>query len=120
MAFGSTLTLPHADGNVVLQKISQSGYSSEYLFKNSTHEYRARIRHSKTKATASSPVKDRHNVEIVETIFASGEVAEYTRKVYIVIEVLPNETDVKLVDAFADWLIATADAAITSLLGWES
>jgi len=33
---------------------------------------------------------------------------------------LPSETDVKLVDALADWLIATANANVTSLLGKES
>lgn len=118
--FGNTLVLPHADGNRTLVKINQDGYSSEYLLKEATKETSAKIRHSKTKATADTPAKDRHNVEIVETIYADADVAEYTRKVYIVIEHLPSDTDVKLADALCDWLIATSDAALTSLNGWES
>lgn len=118
--FGDTIVLPHADGNITCTKINQDNYSSEYLAKGSLSEYSVRIRHSKTKPTATRPAYDRHNVEIVETIYATSEVAEYTRKVYIVIEVLPRDADIKNVDALADWLIATAGAAITKLLGWQS
>jgi hypothetical protein len=57
---------------------------------------------------------------VVQTVYAVGEVAEFTRKVYIVVEQLPSDNDVKLADALADWLIATADANLTSLNNWES
>jgi hypothetical protein len=90
------------------------------MFKNSTSEYRARIRHSKTSASATRPVYDRHNFEIVQTIFAAGDVPEYQRKFYFVWEVLPSETSKDLADAVADLMIVTSDAFLTSLLGWES
>lgn len=115
MAFSNTLTIPHADGNIVLTKINQDGYSSEYRFRNSVHEVKAIIRHTETKAG-----KDRHNVEFSQTIFATESVAEISRKVYIVLEQSKSDVDVKLTDALADWLIASSDAAIASLLGWES
>lgn len=118
MAFSATLTLPHADGNVVCTKINQDGYSSEYLYRGSLHEYRVKIRH--TERTVDGVKYDRHNVEIVQTIFATSTDAEYIRKVYMVFELKPGDGDVKNVDALADWLIATANANVTSLIGWES
>lgn len=118
--FGNTFVLPHADGNVTAVKINQDGYTSEYLAKSATAEYSIRIRHSKTKATASRPSQDRHNVEVVQTVYATAEVAEFQRKFYVVWEVKPSDSDVKLADACADWLIASAGANLTSLLNWES
>lgn len=117
---GNTLVLPHADGDVTMVKINQDSYSSEYLFRDSTSQYRARIRHTKTSAKGDRPAYDRHNFEVVQTVFASGEVAEYERKFYFVIEHLPSDTSVKVADAVADLCIATANAFLVSLLGWES
>lgn len=112
--------LPHADGNISCVKINNDAYSSEYSYRSATQQVRIKARHSQTKGTADSPAKDRHNVEVVQTIFAAGEAAEYSRKAYIVIEQLPGDTDVKLVDALADWLIASANANVGKLLNWES
>lgn len=118
--FGNTLVLPLSTGNVTAIKINQDGYSSEYLAKGTLSEYTVRIRHSKTKATASKPSYDRHNMEIVETVYATATVPEYTKKVYIVLEHLPSVQEVVLVDGLADWLIATANANVISLNNWES
>jgi len=118
---GDTFVLPHADGNITCNKINQDGYSSEYLYKGTTSEYTVRVRHTKTKATTSRPAMDRHNVEVVQTIYAVPDVSDqYERKFYVVIENLPSDSDVKNVDALADWLIATANANVTKLLGWQS
>lgn len=113
--FGNTLIIPHADGNVTCVKINQDGYSSEYLYRSATKTVSAKIRHTTTKAAL-----ERHNVEFTETIFATDVAVEIVRKVYIVLEIAKSDTDVKLTDALADWLIATANANVTSLLGWES
>jgi hypothetical protein len=115
---GDTFVLPHEDGDITCTKINQDGYSAEYLYRNTTHEVRVKVRHSKVNATAARAAHDRHNVEIIETIFASGEVAEYDRKAYMVFEVVPGDTDSKLVDAMADWVIS--GTMIEKLAGWES
>lgn len=117
---GNTLVLPLSSGNVTLLKINQDSYSSEYMFRDATHQFRARVRHTKTAATASRPSYDRHNFEVVETIFVAGVVAEYERKFYFVIEQLPNDTSVVIGDGVADLCIATSNAFLTSLLAWES
>lgn len=118
--FGNTFVLPQAGGDIILNKINQDKYSSEYLFRNTTEEYRIKIRHSKVEATAKRAAADRHNIEVVKTIFAAGDVAEYSQMVYFVIEHKPGNVPTPLVDALFDWGISSANANITSLLGWES
>lgn len=118
--FGNTFVLPHSGGNITMVKINQDGYSSEYLFKDSDSQFIAKIRHNRTKATSTRPAYDRHNVEITETVFATTTDAEFTRKCYVVLEMLPNDTDISNADALADWLIASTNANLVSLAGWES
>lgn len=117
---GNTLTLTISSVDFVLTKIREQDYSSEYLFRDSTHQLTARVRHSRTKATATRESYDRHNFEVVETIFASGTDSEYQRKFYFVQEQLASDTDVETANAVCDWAIASSNAALVSMLGWES
>jgi hypothetical protein len=112
---GDTLVLPQAGGDITLKKINQDGYSSEYRFTDSTSRYNAKIRHSKV-----NNGQDRHNLEVVQTIFEAGDVAEYERKFYFVLEHKPGDTSVALADAVADKVILTANALLVGLIGWES
>jgi hypothetical protein len=118
---GNTLTLPQAGGDKVLIKINQDQYSSEYLLRETLGEYRARIRHTKVGPTATRPYEaDRHNFEVVHVIFEAGEVAQYERKFYFVIETKPGDVATALADAVADLMILTSNAFLVSLNGWES
>lgn len=114
----TSFTLPISGGSKVLIKVNSDNYSSTYLLRESTCEWKAVIRHSTTKATAEKPSYDRHNVEVSCRIFATASVPEYERKTYLVIQQLPSDTDTLLADALADWLIVAG--TIASLLGWES
>lgn len=117
---GNTLVLPQVGGDITLVKINQDGYSSEYLFRDSTSQYRAKIRHTKTNASNGKPSYDRHNFEVVQTVFAAGDVAEFERKFYFVQEHLPQDTSIVLGDAVADLAIASSNAFLVSLRSWES
>lgn len=116
---GNTLTINDGESRVLV-KINQDGYSSEYLLRTSTSEYRAKIRHSRTKATALSQSYDRHNFEIVKTVFADGTDPEYHQKFYFVLERLASDSAVALADSIADLAIASSNAFLISLEGWES
>jgi hypothetical protein len=116
--FADTIVLPLSTGNVTVTKINQDGFGSVYRFADATHEYKLTIRHTKTKR--ADVTYDRHNVELLETIFATSTVPEYVRKDYFVIERLPSDTSYVNTDGFADWQIATSDAALVKLLNWES
>jgi len=118
---GNTLTLPQAGGDKVLIKINQDSYSSEYLLRSSTDEYRARIRHSKAAANNGRAYEaDRHNFEVVQTVFEAAGVPQYERKFYFVIETKPGDTATALADAVADLMILSTNAFLASLNGWES
>lgn len=117
---GNTLTLPVTGGDIVMIKVNQDKYSSEYMFRNTVHEYRARIRHTKTTATNGQVSYDRHNFEVVQTVFATSTVPEFHRKFYYVIEQLPSDTSKEPSEACCDFSVATSSAFLVSLLGWES
>lgn len=118
---GNTLTLTIAGVAVVMTKTDPGlPFTSEYRFRDADHQLIARIRHNRTKATATRPSVDRHNFELVETVFADGTVAEFERKCYFVLEQSPQDTNVSNFDAVCDWAIASSNAALVSLLGWET
>lgn len=118
--YADPLVLPHADGNISCVRINQDSYTSEYSNRSTTQAVAVKIRHTSIAAKGGKPALDRHNVELSQRIYAVGEDPEVFRRVYIVIEQEPGDMDVKLVDCLADWLIATANANTTKLLGWES
>lgn len=117
---GNTLTITVAGTPVSMVKINQDGYASEYLFRDTLSEYRARIRHTQTSAKNGGVKYDRHNLEVVQTIFKTDTTDEYYRKFYFVLEALPSDNDVELADAVCDLAIASTDAFLESLIGWES
>lgn len=118
--FGNTLTLTIGGTPTVMVKVREQDYSSEYLFRDATQQFVAKIRHSRTKASTLSAAKDRHNFEVVQTIFATLSTAEIQRKFYFVQEQAASDTDVSLADSVCDWAIASSNANLTSMLGWES
>jgi len=119
--FANTITLPLPSGNVVLTRINQDGYSSEYSFRNATDGYSLKIRHTSVSPNASrSESYDRHNVEFVHTKFAAAGVAQYDRKVYFVTEHKPGDGASDEADGLFDYAVATSDAFLKALEGWES
>lgn len=101
-------------------RVNQDAYSSEYLILGTLSRHRIRVRHSIVKATSVRPAYDRHNVEVVETVYATATEAEFDRKVYFVIENLPSDADnVDLnIHGLATWLQTGTNMA--QLIGWES
>lgn len=106
--------------DIVVTRINQDGYGSEYLLVESLKETRLKIRHSKVKATATSVARDRHNVEIVQTVYAAGDVAEYIRKCYLVYEHKPGDTDLDVWKYVCAFCTETSFAKMANLMNWES
>jgi hypothetical protein len=59
-------------------------------------------------------------VEVTVTTLATTTTAETYHKSYFVVELLPGDTNVEPMDALADWAIASSNANLTKLYGWES
>lgn len=118
---GDTLTLTVGAASKVLTKINgPNNYASEYLLKESLRSYRVRVRHTKSGGKNGTPLMDRHNFEVVETIYATETVPEHPRKAYFVVELLPTDEDISLMDAVADLCIANAGELLDELNDWKS
>jgi hypothetical protein len=107
-----------------LVRINQDQYSSEYLLRSTTNEFRLKIRNSSYLEKARKVMIDRHNVEFTETVFPVAPATLSTvRKTYIVME---NQQGDTLADPTYDaaalfaWLTASTNANITKLMNFES
>lgn len=116
--FGNTLTMAAGGGNVVLTRVNQDNYSSEYLYRSSTEQWRMRIRHTTVRKGSTS--RDRHNVELVQTVFATPTAAEIVRTAYFVFEQAQNDVSIDVPETLFEYAIATSSAFLTSLAKWES
>lgn len=120
---GNTITLTDGAGSpttITVTKINQDQYGGEYLFRSSTSAWRLKVRHSVVKATATRSAYDRHNVEIVQTIFAVGDTPEFQRKTYLVMENLPADGDLLAPKFLSNFMSGSSWANLTSLQNWES
>lgn len=89
MAFDATFDVPINGVTKTLNRIRFDGYSSEYLLRTTTEEYRIFLRNSEVKSKKVDPLMrgvDRHNAEFVHTIFATASAPEIVRRAYIVYE----------------------------------
>nr|UJQ85261.1 MAG: hypothetical protein 2 [Leviviridae sp.] len=104
-----------------LVRINQDKYSSEYMLRSATEEFRLHIRNSSYVNKARSVTIDRHNVELIHTVFPVAPATKSTvRKTYTVIE---NEQGDTLVDPrnLALGLFAfLTSAKIDQLINFES
>jgi len=117
-----TLTVNSVAKNLV--RINQDQYSSEYLLRSTTNEFRLKIRNSSYLDKARKVMIDRHNVEFTETVFpVAPATLSSVRKTYIVME---NQQGDTLADPTYDaaalfaWLTASTNANITKLMNFES
>nr|UJQ85659.1 MAG: putative coat protein [Leviviridae sp.] len=100
MAFAKPLVISYASVDKTLEQINQDQYGTEYLLRESTQEFRVKIRHSRENATKGGVKMDRHNVDLTRTVFGTGTDPDIVEQVYIVFR---NE--------------ARADVAVSAELG---
>lgn len=86
MALGATtLTIKINAVDKVLKRINQDNFTTRYYLHEATQEFTVNIRHSKESPQKNGALFDRHNVEIIQTVFATLTVPEITRSAYVVI-----------------------------------
>lgn len=107
-----------------LVRINQDGYSSEYLLRSATGELRLNIRNTSRTDSKTGKVVERHNAELIDTVFPVAPATLSTvRKTYVVIE---NEQGDTLLDPIYDasgllaFLTASSNANIVKMLNSES
>lgn len=121
MAFSSTLGITVNAVLKTLNKINQDNYGSEYYLRETTQEFRAKIRHSVESAANGAEPFERHNLEITQTIFATATDPERIIQVYSVFRVRKSESAVVanyLCDALSGLM---ASGTVTEdILAWMS
>lgn len=107
-----------------LVRINQDGYSSEYLLRSATEEYRLKVRNNTRYDKARGVQIDRHNAELIHTIFpVAPATLSVIRKSYFVFENQNGDTVTDPVLELAGlcaWATASTNANLTKMVGNES
>lgn len=123
MALGTTtLTVTINAVAKVLTRIRDDGYSSEYLLRGTADEFRLKIRHSSyTDKARGGKVIDRHNLELVHTVYpVSPSVVPTIRKAYVVFENEATDLVTDSVNFNNGTLAFLTSANVTDLVNWIS
>lgn len=116
---GDTITITVNAVAKAMKKINQDSYSAEYLLRETTGEYRLKIRHSNEKAQGNKIPMDRHNAEFTYTKFEDGVIPSSTTVVSTTIR-NPRNAVAAEVDLLSDGLADFVKENGTLLVGWES
>lgn len=123
---GDTITFDYAGSSLVLTKITEGGYSSEYLLKEASAEFRLQIRHSKENSKTGGLELDRHNVTITRQVYPDVDFPNgLFHQAYMVIRT-PRATDGTDTDYLASALSDLLAVVVSSktiqkrVIGWES
>lgn len=119
---GDTITLTHNSVARVLSKINQDNYSSEYLLRTSTNEYRLNVRHGQESVAKNSGVApfERHNIELRVTTFATTTAPQIEHVVSTVVRTRKGSDPADALLAAKAAVAWMSDANLTKLIAWES
>lgn len=117
--FGDTISVTINAEAKVLKKINQDSYSSEYLLRETTGEYRMKVRHSKEGKLVRGESMERHNAELSYTLY--GETPDDGYTIYVSTTLRnPQRAAAAQVDQISDGLADWVKASGVALVGWES
>lgn len=107
-----------------LVRINQDRYSSEYLLRSATDEIRLNTRNTTRTDKKTGLVYDRHNAEIIQTVFpVLPATTGFVRKAYVVIENQVGDTltdPTNVAAGLLAFLTASSNANITKMMNSES
>lgn len=117
---GDTITITRNAIANVLVKVNQDNYSSVYLLRTSTEEFRLNVRHSTESAKPGVVPFERHNIEYIHTLFATSTVPEKQEIASWTMRSRKGDDPAAALlsgKALVAWL---SDANLTKLIAWES
>lgn len=107
-----------------LVRIRQDGYSSEYRLLEATQELKLNVRNSSRTDKGSKVSFQRHNVELIQTIFpVAPSTVSTVRKAYVVVENQVGDTvtdPVLTALGLLSYLTASSGANVTKMMNSES
>lgn len=121
---GETLTVtPDGSGGVavVLSRINQDNYASEYLKKEALLETRVRIKHTKDTVKAGTQPFDRHTVTFEQFVYPTeAKPLGIKRSVQLVIRNDPSDAEADVTNLGEALTFWATDAILGKLHGWDS
>lgn len=115
----SVVTIDSVAKNLV--RINQDQYSSEYMLRSSTDEFKLIIRNTSYYNKRTASPTDRHNFELTQTIFpVAPATTSVVRKVYVVIENQRGDDLAANTDVAVGLLAFLSEANITKAMNFES
>nr|UJQ85622.1 MAG: hypothetical protein 2 [Leviviridae sp.] len=115
----SVVTINAVAKNLV--RINQDKYSSEYCLRSATDEHRLNLRNSSYTDKKRGVTIDRHNIELIHTVFPVAPATLSTiRKTYVVIENQRGDTLVDPRNVAQGLLAFLTNANIDKLMNFES
>lgn len=125
MSFGSTSITVTINGTAKtllrIGTVPGSEFSSRYYLREASREFTLNVRHSKEKPSKDLRQFDHHNVELIETVFATDVAPAQDRVAYVVFRNRRDDDYQKAAyidEALLDLVADTGN--IDSLLGWVS
>lgn len=117
---GDTITITHNAVSKVLSKINQDNYSSEYLLRSATDEFRIKVRHNNESSAKGEVPFERHNIELRVTTFATLVVPQVEHLTSVTIRTRKGSSPTDCLLAAKAQLGFLSDANVTKLIAWES
>lgn len=121
MTFGAnsvTLTVNSVDK--VLVKINQDNFGSQYYLREATEEFTLNCRHTREGALPDGSRFDRHNVELINTVFATDTDPERVRVSYAVFRNKRTDTYDEAVLSMTSLTALLNEATILELMAWKN
>lgn len=121
MSFGSnSITITVDESPKVLVRIDNPKYGAQYYLREATQEFTLNVRHSEEAPQKNGMKFDRHNVELIRSVFATDTKPAITHTSYIVIRNSRDDDYGNVEDDFLALTALTNSAAVKQLLGWIS
>jgi len=120
-----TITMDGSGGTAkVLPKINSDSFSSEYYLKESTVDWRAKVRHSRDNVKAGTQPFDRHTVTFSMFYHPSatlplGSLTEVIFTIRNDPNLSPPDSQIDMSEAMSFYMVKAGGIA-AKLLGWES
>lgn len=119
MAFADPLVVTINAVAKSLPRVEFDKRTSVYFLREATQEFTVRVRNTSFVDTNGITI-DRHNIEFVQTIYATVTTAAITRKIYSTFDNFRSDTDAGLLQSLVGFVGLLTSANIQKMLNGES
>lgn len=117
---GDTITITRNAVANVLVKINQDNFTSQYLLRTATEEFRLNVRHSTESAKAGAIPFERHNIEYIHTVFATSTVPEVKQIASVTMRCQRGDDPAQMLLTAKAIIAYCSDSNLGKLIAWES